>query len=179
MLKVVSVALLTVYLSTVITKLSNIIFIIVASFILAAALSPIVTWFYKRKVPKTLSIFSIYLLIIGVLYTVIIALVPIAIKQLTNLADYLIRLVEKIQTEGVSSIPNIKFITNYVDEERLLVTLRDTLDLLATKIGNISGSLLQLATSVLSDILSVSGLVITIFVISFYILTNEEEFNIS
>ncbi len=70
-------------------QIRNILIMLFISFILMSAIYPLVVKAQKLKIPKSLTIFSIYLLIVFLFFGVIVSLVPIIIEQTTGLINHL------------------------------------------------------------------------------------------
>jgi len=174
--KIIIVSLIILYLSRLIGELSNIVFMLLISSIIAAAISPIVNWLEKYKVPRSLSITLIYTVVLGLIFVLLVTLIPVTIKQLTLLTNYLIGLVTDIQDQGLKAIPYIDYITKYINEEVLLNTIESTLDTLVENIGNISADLLGSLTSILTNVVSWGAISLTIFVMTFLIVIDEKGF---
>jgi len=175
-IKIVVLVVFLTYFWSLLGELSHILFILLVSMIFSAAISPIVTWFQKYKVPRWLSILLIYTILIGILFVILISLIPLFIDQMTSATNYLIGLVKNIQNDGIKAIPFIEYITPYVDEERLLITLQDSLDVIANNIGNFTGNILGPITSILTNVASLSGITFTVFVMTFFMVIDEKGF---
>jgi predicted PurR-regulated permease PerM len=70
-----------------IVSLKDILLALVLSFILAMAISPLVNFLQKRKVPRTLSVIGVITAVVGVIYLVVSVLIPPFISEITTLVD--------------------------------------------------------------------------------------------
>ena len=61
--------------------------LIFLALILSSAIDPWIDWLKKRKIPKTLSIITIYILFIGIISSVIILVIPPMAKEIGQLAS--------------------------------------------------------------------------------------------
>ncbi len=67
--------------------ISDIVLLLFVALILAALIDPFADWFQKKKIPRTLAVLVIYILMFGLLALAIALLAPIVAKDLPQLVD--------------------------------------------------------------------------------------------
>jgi len=175
-IKTVTLTILTIYFWTLFGELTEILLVLLVAIILSAAISPVVGFLEKYKVPRALSIVMLYVILLGIVFIVLTSLIPLIIKQLTDFANYLIDLIKNVEQEGVKAIPFIDYITLYVDKEQLVTTIQGSLDSIANNIGTFTKEALSTITSVITNIVSWGGYGLTVLVATFFIVLDESGF---
>lgn len=133
-----------------INQISSILILFFVSFLFAAALDPLVGSLQKKKIPRSVSVLVIYL-IIFVLFGVLLAnLVPIIAEQALSIGQDVGSFVEHISKNGGSNLPFFELFQPYfqqfyeaVDLSAAAGQLQTTLQALATQLKNISIGLLN------------------------------------
>lgn len=74
----------------------DILLLVFLSIIIVSAIDPIVDWFQKRKVPRSLTVLVVYLVFLSVFALVIILLIPPVTAEIQGLGQSLPQLVEKL-----------------------------------------------------------------------------------
>lgn len=91
----------------------EIIVIMVLAFILASAMDPMVDYFSKKRIPRAVSVLTVYILVLGLAAVVIYLLVPPVIEQLkvlqNNLPTYSAVLQEKLGSSWMGNIDVANF----------------------------------------------------------------------
>lgn len=75
---------------------SKILFILFLSILLAVGIDPLVDRLERRKLPRALGIFIIYVGLLGVLMVAVALLVPVLVEESTQLADNLPKIAEQV-----------------------------------------------------------------------------------
>ena len=81
----------------------DVLIVVFISVIFAAALNPLVNFFQRRKIPRAISISFIYLIILGIIASIIILVVPVFIDQTNQIVENFPQWREKI-SETLSTI---------------------------------------------------------------------------
>ena len=74
----------------------DILFLVFLSIIIVSAIDPIVDWFQKRKIPRSLTVIAVYILFISLFVFVFSLLIPPLVSEMRGLGENLPQLVEKL-----------------------------------------------------------------------------------
>lgn len=150
-LKVVLVGLLLAFLWVV----RDIILIFLLALILASAMEPMVDYFNKKRVPRAVSVLTVYILVIGFAVLIIYLLIPPVLEQIkffqARLPDYGQALQARFSGSLLGGIDIMDSIKNFVS-------------------GVSGGSVLSQTYGVFSGLFSI----ITVLVISFYLVAEQK-----
>ena len=142
----------------------DVIGIVLISFILASALTPMVDWLQrKHKIPRVMGILIIYVALFGVVILTLILLIPAIIQQIGDIANNFPQYYERIQDE----FGNMK---NFTLTSSFFNNLEDGLQGLRTDIGKATSGILSTLTSIFGGIFSFIG----VLVITFYLILEEQ-----
>ena len=136
--------------------LRSVLAMLFVSIIIAAALSPLVDWFEKKKIPRLVGTLIIYLGIIALLSLIIYFAFPIIYEEILNLADSLSGLSDQV----------LHLLSNSALAERI-----------SDFISSYQGSLIKDASRFFSILINLGGgivSVLTVFLISFYLLLEKD-----
>lgn len=136
--------------------LRSVLAMLFVSIIIAAALSPLVDWFEKKKIPRLVGSLMIYLGIIALLSLIIYFAFPIIYEEILNLADSLPGLSDQV----------LHLLSNSTIAERI-----------SDFISSYQGSLIKDASQFFSILINLGGgivSVLTVFLISFYLLLEKD-----
>ncbi len=136
--------------------LRSVLAMLFVSIIIAAALSPLVDWFEKKKIPRLVGTLIIYLGIIALLSLIIYFAFPIIYEEILNLADSLPGLSDQV----------LHLLSNSALAERI-----------SDFISSYQGSLIKDASRFFSILINLGGgivSVLTVFLISFYLLLEKD-----
>jgi len=140
----------------------DVIAIIFASLILAAALSPVIDQMARRRIPRPITILTVYLALIALVGILVYFILPPAISQMRQLADqlpnyfaYFQQLINNLRDFGVQN----HLIT---DSQSGLNTVSDVLNNFTNSIFNTTRGFINGFTAVLS-----------VFVLTLYLLLDE------
>jgi predicted PurR-regulated permease PerM len=148
-------ALFLIFLGWFIYQIRNILLSLFLSYIIMAAVLPIVTFLQKKRVPKLLAVLIPYFAIIILIFVLIITLVPFVLQQLRALF--------------------IGFPTYIQQAARLFgytVDLKHSQSYLNDQINNLSSSAIQVSSTVFGGLLTI----ITIFIVSLYLILYNDSF---
>ena len=142
--------------------IKEVLVILFAAIIFAAALEPSVSWLHKRKIPRTISILLIYLVVIALLVLTVRLLIPPVVEQVQGLYTDFPVYSEKIAT--------------WFSEFRDYSAESGFLDNVGESLQGVENVLVQTASNLFSGIMNFFGGVISVLlvaVITFYILVKE------
>jgi predicted PurR-regulated permease PerM len=139
--------------------LSNVVVIVLFSIVVASAVSPFVTWFQKRGVPRIIGALMLYLAVLGVVVVLTSLVLPSVTTDLANLTTFL----SKATTQISSSLDTVqRGVPKYFD---FVSEIQNILELLSGYLQQFTQSGLGLAVSAFGGLFSF----VAILVISFYL----------
>ncbi len=142
--------------------ISDILAIIFVSIILASALDPWVNWLQKRKIPRTLSMIFIYLILVLVIGSIIYLLIPPISEQISRLLENFPYYFDKL-------ISSFSVFRDFSSEHGFLDEIKEN-------IKSISANFQGTASGVFSTISGIFGSIFSFFlvlVITFYMVVEE------
>ena len=142
--------------------IKDILAILFVSLIFASAVDPWVDWMQKKKIPRAIGIFLIYLIIFVVVGSVIYLIIPPIVEQVGDLVANFPKIFEKI----ISGVAAFK---EYTVQHGILDNIKNSL-------GTISSNLQNAAGGVFSTVTGIFGSVFTFFlvlVMTFYMAVEE------
>ncbi len=140
----------------------DILAILLVAIILATAIDPWVDWMQRYKLPRSLSLVIIYLLLFLFIAVIAIIMIPPLASQLADLAKTLPYYYEKIML-GVTNVGGTGF------QDEISVTVQRALQSLGSSLASATGSILASVASVFGGIME---FIITL-VITFYLVVDE------
>ncbi len=145
-------------------KIQDIILILFIVFIITAALSPTVDWLSTKKVPRILAVISIYLLALLVLGGAGYLIIPPFVVQIKELIQNMPEIIAKIA-------PSISLVQHYYQEQQSLISLfQKPLEALSGQVTQLSIGIFSTAQGFFIGL----GIALSIFVMTFYLLLEEE-----
>ncbi len=146
---------------------STLFFPIIISGFLYFLLNPVVNFLQARKLPRTIAIIIIYLIIIGLIVLVIGSLVPIISKQVTALFNDLPTYAQRtrIYIENLSSSQQFKWVMNqdYVPIENLERSLMEFANTIPDRVTNGISNVFSLVANITVTIVTVPFLLFYMF----------------
>lgn len=138
---------------------SDVLIILLFGIVVASAVSPFVSWFEQRRVPRLAAVLLLYLLVfaLGVVLTTLV--VPSVSSDLSSLTSYLPRVTQQLSNSLDTVQNNSPKYFDFVGE------IQNILEVLTSHLQQFSQSALNLLTSAFGGIFSF----IAILVISFYL----------
>lgn len=130
--------------------------ILFLSIILAAAFDPWVNWMQKFKIPRTLSIIAIYVVVIAVFSLVIVSIVPPIAEQIGQLAKSLPVFYERLALE---------FSPNGVSINQR-TALYNTLQTVSSHLGQTTKSVFSTLTGIFGGLVSFFAILVIVFYIT-------------
>ncbi|MBU4360833.1 AI-2E family transporter [Patescibacteria group bacterium] len=130
--------------------------ILFLSVILAASFGPWVNWLQKHKIPRTLSILTIYIVLLAILALIIIVMVPPIAEQIGQLAKSLPVFYERLALE---------FSPSGVDINQQNV-LYETLQTMSSNLGQTTKSVFSTLTGIFGGLVSFFAILVIVFYIT-------------
>lgn len=152
------------------------IYILLMSFFLAAIFDPMVDALEQRKIPRSIGIIGIYIMVLGILFLVVLNLVPVLFDQVTGLASNIGKYINNILIDGDYPFaekirPIADQILLLVEREQIIVTIQNTLSQIGSELKNLAGDTVGVVVSLFSDLLNM----IFVLVITFFIVIDKAE----
>lgn len=141
----------------------DIILILFVSLILSSAFDPWVDWMQRRKIPRSVGILLIYLVLMSIIVATVYMLVPPMAKEISRFADNFPHYLEKL-TESYSAIKNYSASHGLLDQVK-------------NSFGTITSNLQAAAGNIFSGVYSFFGGIfsmVLILVMTFYMTVEEE-----
>ena len=142
--------------------IKDILAILFVSLILASAVDPWVDWMRNKKIPRSIAILFIYLVVLSVIGSVIYLIIPPIAKEIGEISVNFPQYLEKI----ISAFSALK---EYSSQHGVLNNIQDSL-------GSVSSNLQKAAGGVFSTISNIFGGIFSFFlilVITFYMVVEE------
>ena len=184
-IKVTILILLILWAAQRIEELSSILIILFVSIVFAAAITPMVDWCEKHKIPRALSIIAIYIVIFAFIGAVASSMIPLIIDQSTELVSYLQSVLSKIQTFGIvegvpfgeKMKPFLQKLAENIDQAKLLDELRSSVQQLTSNLTSFAGNILGTVLSFFGGVVQAFAV---LFITFFLVLDNGsiEEFTL-
>jgi len=142
--------------------IKEVLLIIFVALVLASAFDPWVDWLQKRKIPRSLSILIIYVILVAVITSAFVMIVPPVSKEVSQLAENFPLYYEKI----VNGIEHFQISDNLGAQEQLQKGLSSLSENLPNTLSNVFNTLFDIFGGIFS--------VLLVLVITFYLTVNEE-----
>ena len=164
------VVILTVVTSYIVFLSLNIVVILVFAIIVASALRPFVLWLEKRKLPYTLSIVTVYAVMLLVIFVLMLIVLPPAVNRLGGYIEDDDRLASKIIEADHWLERNLEVITQAKDNINLLDP-----DAIRSSVHTFVEALKRSIPALAGDLGGLLGDTVLVFVIGIYWLTSRDE----
>ncbi len=141
----------------------DILAVLFISLIFASALDPWVDWMQEKKIPRGVGVITIYLLLLGIIGSVVLLLIPPITTQITELTNSYPQITEKLSS-GFALLKQYSLSDNPVE------------NFLRTK-DNLPPGLAKAAENIISSAIDVFGGIFTFFlilVVTFYMTVEED-----
>jgi predicted PurR-regulated permease PerM len=142
--------------------IKNVLAILFVALVFASAIDPWVDWLQKRKIPRGVSMISIYLIMFFILSLLVYLIIPPILEQTNQLSKNFPTVVEKFVTSTA-------FLRDYAAKSGILETIKNSFGTISTNLSNAAGG-------VFSTIIGIFGGIFTFFlilVITFYMVVEE------
>lgn len=140
----------------------DILFLLLIALVLSAAFDPWVDCFQAKKIPRSISILGIFILILGIFSLAIGLMVPVVIEQANELIKNLPRFIDQF----TQWLTNVK--TTTVGKE-IVSGMQSSLTSWQNSIGQSSGSVISIVGGVFGGIISL----FSVLVMTFYMIVEE------
>jgi len=140
----------------------DILAVLFVSLILASAIDPLVDWMQKRKIPRGLGVILIYILLFGIIGTIVSLIIPIIIEQSNDLINSFPNILEKI-------ISGISALKNYSSKFGILDNVKENFGAISSNIQSATISIFSTISGIFSNIFSF----FLILVMTFYMVVEE------
>jgi predicted PurR-regulated permease PerM len=142
--------------------ISDILIILFVSLIFASAFDPTVDWLAKRKIPRTVGILLIYLVLFTLVSLIIYLIIPPITQEVTELSQNFPYYFEKI----ISVFSKLR---EYSFEHGILDNIKNGLSSLTANLPNAAGGVFSTLTGIFGGIVSF----VLILVLTFYMVVEE------
>ena len=163
--------------ATLLVSIRDIAFILLLSYLFAAALVPSVERLKQYKIPAGVSVIFIYILIISILSIMVGNLVPILSYELVDLAFQAQNLINNLSTQGLQLPGYLSFFQPIVDNTLTNITTTEISNTLQKNLLTVGGNLSTLAGNAIDFIVVLSnGLAnaVLIMVLSYFITVDQK-----
>lgn len=138
--------------------LSDVLIILLFAIVIASAVSPFVSWFEKRRVPRLVGVLVLYLMVFSLIVVLSSLVLPSVSTDLSQLTSYL----PKITSDLSTSLDSVQDRSRYFD---FISEFQNILELLSSYLHQFSQSALNLIVGAFGGIFSF----VAIIIISFYL----------
>src|SRR3990167_1023241 len=156
--KVIAIFILFYFLSLV----SDILILFFVALVIASGLDPWVDWLKKKKIPRSVSVLFLYLVILAVLGLVLYLIIPIIIKEINDLSNNFPRYFESIYSK-------FSDLRDYSSKYGVYDKFQGSLDLLSSYLSSTASGIFFTVTNIFGGIFSF----ILILVLTFYLAVEE------
>ncbi len=143
--------------------ISDILIILFFSLVFASAFDPTVDWLAKRKIPRSIGILLIYLVLFTVVSLIIYLIIPPITQEVTELSQNFPSYLEKV----ISAFSRLKA---YSLEHGILDNIKNGLNNLTSNLPNAAGGVFTTLTGIFGGIVSF----FLILVLTFYMVVEED-----
>lgn len=169
--KATIVILLLLSLADFINYIQEPIYILLMSLFLAAVFDPLVDVLEDKMVPRSIGIICIYIIALGILFVLVLNLVPILFNEITELAANIGEYFNNILMNGDYPFaervqPFLDQIMRFVEREQIIDTLQQSLSDVGTELKDLAGDTIGALVSIFKNIVNlIFVLVITFFIV--------------
>ncbi len=136
--------------------------LVFVAMVIAAAFGPWVDWLYKRRVPRALSVISIYVVIFLIMALVVYLLIPPLVTQIHQLANVL----PSYYSQAISGLSQVQQTTDLEAAN----TIKDFLKDIGLGLTKAASSIVGMVTGIFGGIVQLT----IVLVISFYLIVQED-----
>ncbi len=140
----------------------DILFLLLIAIVLAAAFDPWVDWFQTKKIPRSISILGIYIVLLSIFSLAIGLMVPVVLEQANELIKNLPNFINQF-TQWLTNIRSTAVGYEIIDNLKIAVSGWQT------EIGKSSGSVLSVVGGFFGGIISL----FSVLVMTFYMIIEE------
>lgn len=161
-------------------EISDILLIFFISLLFSAAIDPTVDYFEKKKVPRSVSVIAIFIILISLLVFFISQLIPLVATQLIDLAVSLNNFVNNISTNGFSDLPfgsRLQPVLNnfieQIDKDLIVSQVKHYLETIGGQLQSFAGDTFAVIKAVFNGIFNF----ILVLIITFFLTVDEKGVN--
>lgn len=162
-------------------EISEIILIFFVSVLFAAAIDPTVDALEKKRIPRSLSVLGIFLILIILLVFFISQLIPLVATQLFDLAISLTAFMNRIANEGIGDIPFfgdtfeplVNDFLQQVNKEVIISQVKNYIEALGTQLQSFAGDTFGVIIAVFNGIFNF----ILVLIMTFFLTVDEKGVN--
>ncbi len=81
--------------------LRDLVLVVLTAVVIASAIEPAVAWFMKYKIPRVLGVLLVYLIVLGVLFSIFFFFVPPVLDEAANLLTSLPNTIQTFNFTGI------------------------------------------------------------------------------
>ena len=158
--------------------LKSVIILFLVALFLSAAFNPAVDKLHEYKIPRSVGIILMYVLVIGVFIVMMTFIIPVVAEQITSIAFSIRDMIFNILN---SKEPQSKFakliypfanqIWESVDQTELITSLTQNLQLLASNLTNVAGNAIGAVFAIFNGILNT----LVVLIITFFMVLNSKD----
>ncbi len=141
-------------------QISGILVLLFVSFLLAAALDPIVDFLQKRKIPRSLGVLIIYVVIFYVLGVSLSSLVPLIAKQVVDIGKAVAEFVQNLTSNTTQMSPLAKQFKPLFDQLYQAIDIKTAAEQIQSALQVVAAQLLNISFGLMNLVLV---LVLTFF----------------
>lgn len=142
--------------------IQEILAVLFISLIFASAVDPWIDWMQKRKIPRGIGIFLIYLVMFSFVGTAVYLIVPPIVKELNDLMSNFPKIFEKMSV-------SLSALKDYSSSHGLIDSFKENISSLSNNLQGAAGSIFSLVGGVFGSVVTF----ILVMVITFYMVVEE------
>lgn len=145
---------------------------LIVAFILAYIFNPLINFLEKRKIRRTVSILSLYLILLIIIICLVSFLFPVIIEQLSNLAYNIVNQekIKKLSESILGKLVKEDILGKAIEEIQKL--LKENVEKVAENIGQVISIILTTLISSITGFLTVISYLLLVPIYMFFILKN-------
>lgn len=156
-----------------VVAIHSILLVFFVSLLFSAAITPWVDKLEKKRIPRFLSVFLIYITLFAFLWVFVITFIPLVAHQVSELSDRIQSLIYNLVNSADSSLPfgdqvklALQKFLNDLDTQLLISNASSTLDQLSNSLGSIAGNVWTALKFFFNGIINLSlVLILTFFMV--------------
>lgn len=172
-LKVMVVVIVSVIMVNFLANIVDIILVLFAAAVLAAAIMPIVNYFELKRIPRALTTLLIYILVIAFLVLLVYSFIPFFAEQLGGIANYLNNLIQYLSQAEIKDLPfadRLEPLLTQIDQRELINQLQKFLQTVSAQLQGLAAGAFNVATGIFSGLFAT----LTILVLAFYMVLEKK-----
>lgn len=151
----------------VLIQIRDLLLVILTSVVLASAVEPVTRWLMKKKLPRPISVITIYVSMIAILVLIVTIFLPPLANDVRNVVNTLPQYVESLNVDGANNLPGFSFVA---DQFGSTLDTNELFEKITGFSGQATAGFFATASVIFGGILSF----VLIIVISFYLAVQED-----